>query len=261
MDLVRAGDALRDDRFGCGFERRERERLRLAVKLCLLQQPHLRTWDAGFKEVSEELPANRWVPAAQSENPAIGVSPKCVPVVGWVTEKTAEVSIFDRNHPARSNGGPHPPHEINGAGDMLEQKPGVHQVVGIRLIPVVDIGRPEVDVRETPTVGGFTREAELDLIEVNAGDTTTGTDQSCDLERHLPAAAPDVDAVHARLNTDQLQKVRCIGPMNTGKKLQPLVALTASPDHIATHTADRIPRGAGPCYSAPMPPVAQAGRE
>jgi hypothetical protein len=252
--LVRAGDALGDDRLRCGFERRERESLRLAVKLRTLQQPHARTRDAGLEEISEKLPANRWVAATRSENPTVGVSPKCIPVVGWVTEKTAEVSVFDRDHSAHSHGGPHPLHQIKRAGEMLEQKPGVHQVVGIRLMPIVDIGRPEVDVRETPTAGGCTSEAEFDLIEVHAGDTTTRTDQSRDLERHLPAAAPDIHAMHPRPNTGQPQEVRCIGPMNTGKKLQPLVALTASPDHIATHSADRIPRaGARRGYSGAMP--------
>jgi hypothetical protein len=142
----------------------------LALAGCVdgLNQSHLWLGDTGLAEVSVQLPADRSVAAAQREHARIGAREEFESVIGRVAEQTVEVRVLDGQRTARLHRGPHPPQKINGVGQVLEKKSREDKVVGVGLVPGVDVGRPKLDVRDSAFHGGRPAEGELDLVQVDA---------------------------------------------------------------------------------------------
>jgi hypothetical protein len=81
---------------------------------------------------------------------------------------------------------------------VLEQEPAVDEVITAGLVPVVDVRGAELDVRDSALAGRFPRERQWRIIHVHPGDRTGRPGQRRKLKGHRTAAAPQIQAPHAR---------------------------------------------------------------
>ena len=149
-----------------------------------------------------------------------------------------EIGVLNHDRPAGRHGRPHPPQQVDGTAQVLQQEAAVDEVEPRRLVPVVDVASSELDVRETAFGGGRAGQRELDLVHVHASHMALGTDQPRKLERDLPAAAPEVQTTHTRPNSSAGQEIGRIRPPRSGEDPQPVVTLATTTDHIPLQNAD-----------------------
>ena len=236
--LVDGGEPFVDDRVGGCFERRERQRLRLAGHVGALDEPQTGVRDGGVQEIAIELSPDGGVAAAQLEHSRIVARVEGKPAVVRVAEQAAEVGVLDHDRAAGSDGRPHPPQQIDGTTQVLKEEPAVDEVVSRRLVPVADVANAERDVRAPLLRGRLAAQRELDLVHVHAGHVPGRTDQPGDLEGDLPAPTPEIHAPHPRPDSSSGQKLSRIRPPRSGEDPQPVVALATTTDHIPLQSPD-----------------------
>ena len=118
---------------------------------------------------------------------------------------------------------------------MLEEEPGIDDVVRLRVAPLGDVGTTELDVREARLGGVRPRELELHLVHVDPDRTARRTDEPGELQGDGAAAAAEVEARLPWPDSDVRQESRRLGPADPGEQLQPFVPLAPAADDVAGH--------------------------
>jgi hypothetical protein len=145
------------------------------------------------------------------------------------------IGILDNNHPTRTHGGPHPAQECDRLAKMLEQIPAKHNIIGRRLIPVIDIAGLELHVRDTTVGSGFARKGELDFIHIDADDDAVWSNQFGKLKGDFAAPAADVDAALAGAYPGTDEERVSNGPAVSREQLQAIIACTSTMKRIVFH--------------------------
>jgi hypothetical protein len=120
---------------------------------------------------------------------------------------------------------------------MLEQEPTVDDVVCGRLVEVVDVPGPEIDVPDAPLAGRFPGQGQLLGVHVNASDRAVRADGRGQLEGPLAAAAAQVEAPHPGPDPDAPEKLQRVVPFDAGQQLQPVVTPLAAAQDVVLHGA------------------------
>jgi hypothetical protein len=75
----------------------------------------------------------------------------------------------------------------------------------------------------------------LDLVHVDADHAAGRADAVRDLQRHVAAAAAEIESHVARADTDPVQERRRRRGPGSRENLEPVVPLPAATDHITLH--------------------------
>ena len=126
--------------------------------------------------------------------------------VGRPAEGCLEVAILDDERPAGSYRVPHRTQHVDRAAQVLQHVAAVHDVVRIRLRPVVHVGLHEPDVREALLGGGLAGQVELDAVHVHPDDQAARSDPPAQHQRDVAAAGAEVDAVLAVADADPVEQ-------------------------------------------------------
>lgn len=162
------------------------------------------------------------------------------PAVGGLTEHTTEVGVLDDEDSPGSDRVPHGPENVSRTTEMLEKEPAVDEVVRGRLVPVVYIHHPKVDIRTTLHRGRLSRHRELHLVHVDPDHATARTGPPGDLECHLAATASEVETAHGGTYTYPVEEDRGMRQPGPGKNSQPLVTIASTADYISFHADEPI---------------------
>ena len=152
-----------------------------------------------------------------------------------VREQSLEVRVLDRERAARPHRRPHATQQVERPLHVLEEEAGIHDVVCLWLVPLADVGAPELDVRDARLGGVRARELELHLVHVDPDCPAGRTDEPGELHGDGAAAAAEVEARLPGPDPHVGEELRRLGPPDPGEELKPFVPLASAADDVAGH--------------------------
>ena len=95
--------------------------------------------DSRFKKVVIQLSSGGVVTAASPDHFRVGAHKEVEAGIGGMTAPPVKICVLNDHETPGPDRGPHPAKKVHRLAQMLEEKPRIHHVVGVRLVPAADV--------------------------------------------------------------------------------------------------------------------------